>query len=171
MQVELKGIQHEVGITYIFVTHYQEEALTISDRIAVFDYGQIVQIGSPSELYERPRTKFVAGFVGTSNILSGETAAAITNSPQSISIRPEKIRLASLDSAVPDGYCTIEGVVQDIVYLGMNTRYLVQLDSGQTMIVIAQNIEVRTNNGTAERGNRVRLLWPEKANNLLEDEA
>jgi putative spermidine/putrescine transport system ATP-binding protein len=169
MQVELKAIQNEVGITFIFVTHDQEEALTMSDRIAVFDFGQIVQIGSPSELYERPRTKFVAGFVGTSNILSGETAAAITNSSHPFSVRPEKIRLVEHDSAVPNGYCTVNGIIRDVVYMGMNTRYLVQLDTGLTMVVVAQNMEVGPGNMTAERDKKIRLLWPEAANNPLED--
>jgi putative spermidine/putrescine transport system ATP-binding protein len=169
MQVELKAIQHEVGVTFIFVTHDQEEALTMSDRIAVFDYGRIVQVGTPSELYERPRTPFVAGFVGTSNILSGETAAAITNSQQAVSVRPEKIRLVAPDTAVPDNHCTAEGIVRDVVYMGMNTRYLVELDTGLNMVVVEQNLEVGLRDVTAVRDTRIRLVWPEAANNMLED--
>jgi putative spermidine/putrescine transport system ATP-binding protein len=170
MQVELKAIQHEVGITFIFVTHDQEEALTMSDRIAVFDYGRIVQVGTPLELYERPRTHFVAGFVGTSNILNGETAAAVTGSPRPFSVRPEKIRLLALDVPVPDGHCSAEGTVRDVVYLGMNSRYAVELDTGFNMSVIEQNLAVGQRNVTAERGKRVRTVWPEGANNLLEEE-
>lgn len=169
MQVELKAIQHEVGITFIFVTHDQEEALTMSDRIAVFDYGQIVQVGTPSELYERPRTHFVAGFVGTSNILSGETAAAITKSPNPFSVRPEKIRLVDMDTAVPDEHCTVEGLLDDIVYMGMNTRYSVELDTGLNMVVVAQNLSVGPQDVTVQRGKRVRLIWPAAANNILEE--
>ncbi|MCL4265271.1 MAG: ABC transporter ATP-binding protein [Anaerolineae bacterium] len=169
MQVELKAIQHEVGITFIFVTHDQEEALTMSDRIAVFDMGQIVQIGAPSDLYERPRTRFVAGFVGTSNILSGETAVTITGSPQPFSVRPEKIRLAEVATAVPDAHCAIEGQVRDVVYVGMHTRYTVALPSGEEMVVVAQNMDVTPQNGTAVPGQTVRLVWPSAANNVLED--
>ncbi len=168
MQVELKAIQHEVGITFIFVTHDQEEALTMSDRIAVFDMGCIVQIGSPSELYERPRTPFVAGFVGTSNILSGETAVSITGSPQQFSVRPEKIRLVRAETAVPDGHCTVEGQVQDVVYVGMHTRYTVALPSGEEMIIVQQNMDVTPQDGTAVSGQPVRLIWPGAANNVLE---
>lgn len=171
MQVELKVIQHEVGITFIFVTHDQEEALTMSDRIAVFDMGQIVQIGTPSALYERPRTPFVAGFVGTSNILSGDTAVSITGSPQPFSVRPEKIRLVGVGTAVPDGHCAVEGQVQDVVYVGMHTRYTVVLPSGEEMVVVQQNVEVTPQNGTAVPGQPVRLVWPGAANNVLETEA
>jgi putative spermidine/putrescine transport system ATP-binding protein len=169
MQVELKAIQHEVGITFIFVTHDQEEALTMSDRIAVFDWGQIVQTGTPTELYERPRTTFVAGFVGVSNILSGETAVQITNSPQTISVRPEKIRLMPLDVAAPENHCFVEAQVTEVIYAGMHTRYVVRLDSGAEMIVVEQNSKVNLIDVTAVRHSRVQVVWPEAANNVLED--
>ena len=94
MQIELKAIQHQVGITFIYVTHDQEEALTMSDRIAVFDHGRIEQVGSPADVYERPATVFVAGFVGTSNLLRGDVAERIVGRPGTFTIRPEKIRLA-----------------------------------------------------------------------------
>lgn len=140
----------------------------MSDRIAVFDMGQIVQIGAPSDLYERPRTRFVAGFVGTSNILSGETAVAITGSPQPFSVRPEKIRLVAVDTAVPDGHCAVEGQLRDMVYVGMHTRYTVVLPSGEEMVVVQQNMDVTPQNGTAVPGQAVRLVWPGAANNVLE---
>jgi putative spermidine/putrescine transport system ATP-binding protein len=111
----------------------------------------------------------VAGFVGTSNILSGETAAAITNSQQAVSVRPEKIRLVAPDTAVPEGHCTAEGLVRDVVYMGMNTRYLVELDTGLNMVVVEQNLEVGLRDVTAVRDTRIRLVWPEAANNMLED--
>ncbi len=167
MQVELKSIQHEVGVTFIFVTHDQEEALTMSNRIAVFDMGQIVQIGTPSDLYERPRTPFVAGFVGTSNILSGDTAVAATGSPHTFSVRPEKIRLAELDAAVPEEMCCIAGQVQDVVYVGMHTRYTVLLETGIEMVVVEQNMDVTSRDVTDVRGKSVRLVWPRAANNHL----
>jgi putative spermidine/putrescine transport system ATP-binding protein len=171
MQVELKAIQHEVGITFIFVTHDQEEALTMSNRIAVFDLGQIVQIGTPSELYEHPRTTFVAGFVGTSNILRGDEAEAITGSRQTISIRPEKIRLAEPHSAVPESMCSAGGRVQDVVYVGIHTRYTVLLDSGVEMVVVEQNLDVSSREVAAAAGRPVRLIWPRTANNPLSDDA
>src|SRR6185503_3849765 len=124
MQVELKAIQKRVGITFIFVTHDQEEALTMSDRIAVFNEGKIEQVGTPSEIYERPASPFVAGFVGTSNLISGETAKRITGSDEMFSIRPEKIHLGSVNDKPEKDMLTIDGVVRDVVYLGLFTRYL-----------------------------------------------
>src|SRR5439155_2310376 len=111
---ELKRIQGEVGITFIYVTHDQEEALTMSDRIAVFNGGRIEQVGSPSDVYERPETEFVAGFVGVSNILDRDG--------RKITVRPEKIRI--LTEAATEGE---RGTVQDAVYVGMVTRYTVEL--------------------------------------------
>jgi putative spermidine/putrescine transport system ATP-binding protein len=93
MQIELKAIQQRVGITFVYVTHDQEEALTMSDRVAVFNHGRIEQVGSPAQIYEHPATPFVAGFVGVSNLVGGEMARAITGSPDTFSIRPEKIHL------------------------------------------------------------------------------
>jgi putative spermidine/putrescine transport system ATP-binding protein len=169
MQVELKAIQHEVGITFIFVTHDQEEALTMSDRIAVFDMGQIVQVGTPATLYEHPRTRFVASFVGTSNVIEGETAVAITGSPQPFSVRPEKIRLADGEAAVGNGLCWADGRIRDVVYVGMHTRYTVQLNTGGDMTVVEQNLDVTSQDVRLARGRAVRLVWPQSANNLLDD--
>jgi len=122
MQVELKRIQEQVGITFVYVTHDQEEALTMSDRIAVFNEGRIEQIGSPTEVYERPANEFVAGFVGVSNVLEREG--------RRFTIRPERIRFG--DSGEP-------GVVQSVVYAGPATRYLVQLERGGQVTVVRQN--------------------------------
>jgi putative spermidine/putrescine transport system ATP-binding protein len=169
MQVELKAIQHEVGITFIFVTHDQEEALTMSDRIAVFDAGQIVQVGTPATLYEHPRTRFVASFVGTSNVIEGETAVAITGLPQSFSVRPEKIRLVDGETAVSDGLCWADGRIQDVVYVGMHTRYTIQLDSGGDMTVVEQNLNVTSQDVRLAQGREVRLVWPQSANNMLDN--
>ena len=158
MQVELKTIQREVGITFIFVTHDQEEALTMSDRIAVFNAGRIEQVGTPNEIYENPATPFVATFVGTSNVYAGEVAQRLTGSDQPFAIRPEKLRLALPDDPTPADSRSAPGTVHDVVYLGMNTRFLIDLDGGGEAIVVAQNSE----QGAAlpaVRGGRVRLIW------------
>src|SRR5262245_47325170 len=118
MQVELKAIQRRVGITFIYVTHDQGEALSMSDRIAVFNKGRIEQIGSPTEVYERPATTFVAGFVGVSNVLEGEIARAITGDPHPFTIRPEKISMVDVDASVEPDDCTVTGHVGEVVYLG-----------------------------------------------------
>jgi len=169
MQLELKAIQHEVGITFIFVTHDQEEALTMSDRIAVFDLGRIEQIGNPAELYERPRTSFVATFVGTSNLISGPAAEAITGSPEMFAVRPEKIRLLE-PGAVPadDDLCLADGVVKDVIYVGMHTRYVVELKGGLEMTVVEQNLEATSRQAASSVGRPVRLAWPRSANSYVE---
>lgn len=167
MQVELKGIQHEVGITFIFVTHDQEEALTMSDRIAVFNQGKIEQIGSPAALYEHPTTRFVATFVGVSNVIEGETAVSLTGSPHTFSVRPEKIRLVGLETAVSPDHCTTTGHVEEVVYLGMNTRYLVRLDNGSEIAVVAQNLDTTSMDVLEARGKQVRLVWPREFNRPL----
>jgi putative spermidine/putrescine transport system ATP-binding protein len=159
MQIELKGIQQTVGITFIFVTHDQEEALTMSDRLAVFNHGKIEQIGTPAEVYERPSTGFVAGFVGTSNLISGEVAEKITRSANTFSIRPEKIRMNPPDTPTPaDSYAAL-GTIRDVIYLGMHTRYLVQLDHGGDLTVVQQNLESTSMDVLSARGNQVKLIW------------
>lgn len=169
MQIELKTIQREVGITFIFVTHDQEEALSMSNRIAVFNEGKIEQIGTPAELYERPRTPFVASFVGTSNMLEGTTAAAITGSPHLFSVRPEKIRFVEPDTPIPGFMFHADGTIRDVVYLGLSTRYTVALDAGGEIIVVEQNLEMITHGDGNAAGRRVRLIWPRAANVELHD--
>ena len=159
MQVELKSIQKRVGITFIFVTHDQEEALTMSDRIAVFNEGKIQQVGTPSEIYERPASAFVAGFVGTSNLVSGEIAQRITGSPEMFSIRPEKIHLDSTNSEPGNDMLCIDGVVRDVVYLGLFTRYLVDIEGRSDLVVIEQNLKTTSMDVLAAKGQRVRLHW------------
>ena len=159
MQVELKNIQREVGITFIFVTHDQEEALTMSDRIAVFSEGKIQQVGTPSDIYERPATPFVAGFVGTSNLLSGEVAKRITGSEQMFSIRPEKIHLGVEGYEPEKDMLTIDGVIRDVVYLGLFTRYLVEIEGGSDLVVIEQNLKTTSMDVLSARGQKVRLHW------------
>src|SRR4051794_24576641 len=128
MQIELKAIQQQVGITFIYVTHDQEEALTMSDRLAVFNRGRVEQIGPPADVYERPATQFVAGFVGTSNLLSGAVAQAIVGKDGTYTVRPEKIRLGGPDESPLDGQVAAHGKIRKVVYLGPDTRYLVTLD-------------------------------------------
>ncbi|MEU3282980.1 ABC transporter ATP-binding protein [Streptomyces antibioticus] len=160
MQVELKALQREVGITFVFVTHDQEEALTMSDRIAVFHQGRIEQVGTPAEIYERPATPFVASFVGTSNLLEGEAARRIVGAPGTYSIRPEKIRVLK-ESAEADtpGNTGAVGTVAEVVYLGDATRFLVDLDTGGRLTALQQNLETSSEDVAAYRGNRVCLQW------------
>jgi putative spermidine/putrescine transport system ATP-binding protein len=159
MQIELKGLQQQVGITFVYVTHDQEEALTMSDRVAVFHRGRIEQIGTPAELYEHPSTSFVAGFVGVSNLLRGEVARRLTGSTEAFSIRPEKIQLRPAGSTVGAEELGIDGRVRDVVYLGVHTRYLVELGDGLDLTVVQQNLESTSMDVLAARGQPVRLVW------------
>jgi putative spermidine/putrescine transport system ATP-binding protein len=159
MQVELKNLQRKVGITFIFVTHDQEESLTMSDRIAVFNQGKIEQIGTPAEIYEHPVTPFVAGFVGVSNLVSGELAKRITGSDERFSVRPEKIHLGSTQDAPGKDMLTVDGTVRDVVYLGLYTRYLVELDGGSDLVVVEQNLKTTSMDALKIKGQHVRLMW------------
>jgi putative spermidine/putrescine transport system ATP-binding protein len=168
MQIELKSIQRDVRITFIFVTHDQDEALTMSDRIAVFNNGRIEQVGTAAEVYETPQTAFIAGFVGTSNILEAEAARAITGTAQRFTVRPEKIRLVEPGAAVGDGQCVADGIVREVVYLGVATRYIVALDSGAELVVMQQNLERSSMESLAQKGRRVRLVWEREHNRPIE---
>ena len=159
MQVELKAIQKRVGITFIFVTHDQEEAITMSDRIAVFNHGKIEQIGSPADIYERPASAFVAGFVGTSNLISGELAKRITGSEQTFSIRPEKIHLGTTEQTITANMLSLNGVVRDVVYLGLYTRYLVEIENGVDLVVVEQNLKTTSMDVLSTKGQKVKLYW------------
>ncbi|MFK0211097.1 ABC transporter ATP-binding protein [Streptomyces sp. NPDC090298] len=160
MQVELKAIQREVGITFVFVTHDQEEALTMSDRIAVFHQGRIEQVATPAEIYEHPATPFVAGFVGTSNLLSGDAARRVVGAPGTYSIRPEKIRILSDHTAPGEpGHSTASGTVAEVVYLGDSTRFLVDLDGGGRLTALQQNLRTSSADLAAFRGARIVLQW------------
>ena len=157
MQVELKSIQHEVGITFVFVTHDQGEALSMSNRIAVFNQGRIEQVGTPREIYENPATSFVAGFVGTSNVLSSERSQQLLGVSEPHSIRPERLRLLHGDALGDD--IAVAGVVSDIQYLGADCRVRVQLDDGASMIASVPSDGLA---GVAIGGS-VRLAWPRSA--------
>jgi spermidine/putrescine transport system ATP-binding protein len=176
MQVELKRIQREVGITFVYVTHDQNEALTMSDRIAVMNDGLIEQLGSPREIYERPATKFVAGFIGTSNVLSGTIATTgggraviepgagerivvprevAAGETVELTVRPEKIEVRS--ARPPGDGCAVRGTVSEVVYLGMFTNYNVITSSGAEVVVFVQNVS--SADDVATRGDSVWLSW------------
>ncbi|WP_028937485.1 ABC transporter ATP-binding protein [Pseudonocardia spinosispora] len=167
MQTELKALQREVGITFIFVTHDQDEALTMSDRIAVFNEGRIEQVGTPVEVYERPASAFVAGFVGTSNLLRGPAAEAVIGRSGVYSIRPEKIRLDErLSEPATDGETSATGAVTNVVYAGATVRYEVSLDAGGQLSVVHQNVA----DAPHRPGTRVRLSWRHDHNFRVPDE-
>ncbi|MEU9018932.1 ABC transporter ATP-binding protein [Actinomadura sp. NPDC048394] len=164
MQVELKTIQRRAGITFVFVTHDQEEALTLSDRIAVLDGGRVQQVGTPAEVYEHPATEFVAGFVGTTNQI-GE-----------VCVRPEKLQVRILgadgdgdgtgpggdaggEAGGPSGDRHAEGTVAEVVYAGAVTRYVVDLESGDRVVALRQNLAASPAEATRHRGARVRVGW------------
>jgi putative spermidine/putrescine transport system ATP-binding protein len=162
MQIELKRIQQEVGITFIYVTHDQEEALTMSDRIAVFSHGRIDQIGSPVEVYEHPATEFVAGFVGVSNLLERQG--------RRFTVRPEKIRMFAEHETPAAGDTTEDGVIREVVYVGSITRYIVDLAAGGALTVVRQNLEGFAGDADAERGRAVRLAWRPEHTYVIEQE-
>jgi putative spermidine/putrescine transport system ATP-binding protein len=148
--VELTGIQSDVAITFIYVTHDQDEALTMSDRIAVFDQGRIEQVGTPAEVYEQPATPFVAGFVGVSNLLERDG--------HSFTIRPEKIHLLDRGER-GDGLQTEAGRIKHVSYAGSVTRYLVELDAGGELVVVRQNLETSSQEALEQRGREVAVGW------------
>src|SRR6188508_1674865 len=159
MQIELKQLQRDVGITFVFVTHDQEEALTMSDRIAVFNDGRIEQVAAPAELYEAPASSFVAGFVGTSNLLDEDVAERVLGERRLASIRPEKIHLHAASDTLPGDQVTADGTVADVVYLGSATHSIVDLDAGARLSVMQQNLESSLDHALARRGEKVRLSW------------
>jgi putative spermidine/putrescine transport system ATP-binding protein len=159
MQVELKRIQQEVGITFVYVTHDQEEALTMSDRLAVFNEGRIEQVGAPAEVYEQPDSEFIAGFVGVSNVLERDG--------RRFTIRPEKVRLLE---GPHDGLHTEAGVVRDVAYAGMVTRYLVDLAQGGELQVVHQNLETTSSQALEQQGREVTVGWSEEHTYAIPEE-
>jgi putative spermidine/putrescine transport system ATP-binding protein len=159
MQIELKAIQGEVGITFIYVTHDQEEALTMSNRLAVFNDGRIQQVGSPAEVYEHPATPFVAGFVGTSNLMTGGAAQAVIGSEGTFTVRPEKIRIGRPDAEPAGDEQAARGRVREVIYLGPDTRYVVSLDVGGELVVTRQNLETSSMEALTAQGEAVGLFW------------
>jgi putative spermidine/putrescine transport system ATP-binding protein len=187
--VELKRIQQEVGITFVYVTHDQEEALTMSDRIAVVDGGRIVQVGTPRAVYERPESRFVAGFVGVSNLLelpvqsvAGEEvrlrladgdavfaaagAGAAPGRTAVVTVRPERIALHEAGEA-PAGACHVGGTVRESLYAGPATRFVVDLDGGGELLVVRQNGASSLEDAEALRGRRVALVWARESTRVI----
>jgi putative spermidine/putrescine transport system ATP-binding protein len=150
MQVELKTIQDDVGITFIYVTHDQDEALTMSNRIAVFNDGRVQQVGTPTEVYERPANPFVAGFVGVSNLLERDG--------RRFTVRPEKVTIAE-NGNLPQGLHVEEGTIRDVSYAGMITRYLIDLEAGGELQVVRQNLETSSAEVQEQRGRKVKIGW------------
>ena len=159
MQIELKQIQQEVGITFVYVTHDQEEALTMSDRMAVMANGKIEQIGSPVEVYEQPATEFVAGFIGISNVLIRDGVRFV--------IRPEKIRMLAEGEPADPGMAVEPGTVEEVVYVGVSTRYVVHLDRGEQLVAVRQNMDALAD---AKKfvGRPVRLAWTQEHTFVLD---
>jgi spermidine/putrescine transport system ATP-binding protein len=178
MQLELKRIQIEVGITFVYVTHDQEEAMTMSDRLAVMRHGRIEQVGVPEEVYEHPATEFVAGFLGASNLLEGEVARrngqeAVIRVPGGtvvvpadrigeeegefkLGVRPEKIRLDSATGEVPQGWNCVTGTLRMATYVGVSHQYSIEGPEAHPFTVYAQNLDAAV---PATPGDTVRLLW------------
>jgi len=157
LQIELKQIQQELGMTFVYVTHDQEEALTMSDRIAVFNDGRIEQVGTPAEMYEHPATEFVAGFIGTSNLL--------TRDGRTFTVRPEKIRLL-----MGEGVDGEPGVISAAVYLGPVTKFIVALDGGGELTVVQQNLETSSEDVHEMERKRVRLAWSPDVEFVIQEE-
>jgi len=170
MQVELKAIQRDVGITFVFVTHDQDEALTLCDRLAVMHDGRLEQVGLPEDVYERPATRFVAEFVGTSNVISGEAASRLLGSPQAVSVRPEKItvqpRGGSPAAVGADGVVSIDGSVREVVYAGPATRVIVDVEPELTLAALILNVEAGAAKFT--RGQSVTLSWDAAASRQVD---
>ena len=193
MQLELMRIQREVGVTFVYVTHDQEEALVMSDRLAVMSQGRIEQIGYPEDIYERPATRFVAGFIGTSNIIEAVVTGRVGDllqveaapgdrllvgapegraiSPGDVlafTVRPEKLRIVAENEPVADRLCTIAGTVVDVVYQGVSTQLVIRTDAGTTLVVFRQNSERVSDAGVP--GTRARIVWDPEFNVVLADE-
>ena len=161
MQIELKSIQREVGITFVYVTHDQEEALTMSDRLAVFNQGRIEQVGPPAEVYEHPQSEFIAGFIGVSNVLERDG--------RRYTVRPEKINLLEDGEEPEPGLHVESGLVRDVQYVGPVTRYHVTLDRGGELQVLAQNLEEGSSEVLEARGRRVRVGWRPEQESMIDE--
>jgi putative spermidine/putrescine transport system ATP-binding protein len=150
-----------VGITFVYVTHDQEEALTMSDRLAVFNEGRIEQVGPPAEVYEHPQSEFIAGFVGVSNVIERDG--------RRYTVRPEKIDLVEDGREPPAGWTVEPGVVSDVQYVGPVTRYHVTLDEGGQLQVLEQNLEEGSSEVLESKGRRVRVAWRSEQESIIDE--
>lgn len=167
MQGELKKLQRQLGITFIFVTHDQTEALSMSDRVAVFNKGRIEQVDTPRNLYMKPATTFVAEFVGTSNVIRGELARELSGYPQPFSIRPEHLRFA--EGPLASGEVEVHGLLHDIQYQGSATRYELKLANGQTLNLSQANTQWQDNAAPHQAGQQLSVRWAREAMVTLHD--
>ncbi len=161
MQGELKGLHRTLGLTFVFVTHDQGEALSMADRVAVFNEGKIVQVGSPEDVYERPRTRFVADFVGSSNVIEPATTAAWIGTAKAASLRPEKI--AIVNGAAPADAIVVEGTISEVLYHGAVKRIELDTTTGHLVAAVAS-----ASAGEAGPGSKVRLAFPRTALHLMD---
>lgn len=159
MQVELKKIQRDAGITFVFVTHDQEEAMRMSDRIVVFNSGRIEQVGTPEQVYEEPRTNFVAGFLGTANIFSVDVARKFLGAATSVSIRPERIRLQAPETKIDKSETSVKATVQEAAFVGANTIYILETDFGVKLTVRKTNTELLGQDNSFVAGDQVMAVW------------
>jgi putative spermidine/putrescine transport system ATP-binding protein len=165
MQEELKALQKQVGITFIFVTHDQGEALSMADRVAIFNEGKIVQVGSPSDIYDRPQSRFVADFVGSSNVLSPSFASGHGGKAKWTSLRPEKIGVFPSGAPVPAAHAHTDGDIKMISYQGAVTRFSVEAEG------LRITAELPAGGASLAEGDRVRLIWPKSAMVTMEESA
>jgi putative spermidine/putrescine transport system ATP-binding protein len=170
MQIELKGLQRRLGITFVYVTHDQGEALSMADRVAVFNKGKIEQLAVPRELYTRPRTSFVARFVGSANVADGALAQAITGSTQPFAIRAENVAVLTETATAPAENISAAGAVVAVQYHGAASRWQVKLDAGEVWSALITEEESRSLNGL-NVGARVKLSWPRDAAVVLSERA
>jgi len=161
MQLELKRIQKQVGITFVYVTHDQEEALTMSDRVAVMANGRIEQVGPPVDVYERPATEFVAGFIGISNLLTRDGVRFV--------VRPEKLHMLRENDTPKAGMNVEPGIVEQVIYVGQSTRYIVRLDRGEQLVAVRQNMEI-ADDELHNEGRRIRLAWAPEHTYVLDQQ-
>jgi len=162
MQSELKRIQRSSGITFIFVTHDQDEAMRMSDRIAVFNAGRIEQLGSPQDVYERPATAFVAGFLGVSNLLSGEEALALVGRSDLVNIRPERIVFKPAGTRKDKGESSIAAVIREVSYTGSNTLYTAETAGGSRLISTRLNQELPEDFTEYVPGDNIVAMWQDR---------
>ena len=159
MQVELKKIQRDAGITFVFVTHDQEEAMRMSDRIVVFNSGRIEQVGTPEQVYEEPRTNFVAGFLGTANIFTADMASKLLGASSTVSIRPERIRLQALGTKIDKSETSIVGTINEAAFVGANTIYIIETEFGMKLTVRKTNTELLGQDDSFVAGDQVMAVW------------